>query len=204
MSKLHAATWQAQSALAHLTAIDTPNLKLSANKLEGRQVCLLQFLSPKKTDNNAAPPLSDLQTAAAQGGITLPESPNTVCDSETPVFWRSPNEWVMVCTKETIKELKQQLLAKSLTSRAIMTEIAHRSCALDIEGENANTLLAEGCGIDFNDKNFKPGFYKQTAVFAMPVIIHKTSDTPSYTLYLDRSLAPHLWHWLASAYIDHG
>jgi methylglutamate dehydrogenase subunit D len=64
-----------------------------------------------------------------------------------------------------------------------------------LEGPRACDLLAACALIDFNPREFKPGYFVMTGIHHTPVTIHCIGES-SFHIYALRSFALNVWEWL--------
>ena len=129
-------------------------------------------------------------------GIALPQLPGQSADSESPIFWLSPNEWLIVAPRNNQHRLVRGLARLACGKTVALTDLSAYLEVIELSGQAATALLCEGCSVDMYSNRFNNGNYFHSRLFDVDVLIHKIVDKPIYRLYVDRSLAVHLWHWL--------
>ena len=115
----------------------------------------------------------------------LPDQHHVIESLDAPVFWLSPNEWLLISPPKLLPE-----------THDITTTLTDQLEVIELSGSGAMALLSEGVGIDLSMDQFVVGAYSHTRLAGFSVLLFKTSVQPTYELYVDRSLAWKLWQWL--------
>lgn len=135
-----------------------------------------------------------IHTSPAAGLAPKPLIPYT--SSLEPLFRLNPQQWLQL-SDDPDEVHVQQIFSRACTDTiTTLIDISDSLACIEICGDNAIELLRSGCGLDLGDKNFEPGEYATTLLAQMDVRIHRVKDSLCYRLYIDRSLACHLWQWL--------
>ena len=143
---------------------------------------------------------------AAQGalGLDLPLSPNTTAtQGKTTALWLGPNEWWIV-TDDPTADHAARLRTTLAEVHAAVTEVGESRTCVEVSGPRARDLLAKACPLDLHPRSFQPGTCAQSHLAKATGLIHQTSDAPAYDLYVLRSFAEYLWHWLEDAGREYG
>lgn len=125
-------------------------------------------------------------------GLTLPDNSEQPVDSAAPVFYLSPNEWLVFNPGLDINTFREQLGA--LAPEMVITDISDRYESMALSRQEGEALLAQGCNIAAGSKGMKVGHFACTRLFDVPVIICR-SEAGGCKLYIDRSLARYFTLW---------
>lgn len=140
--------------------------------------------------------------AAVNGalGFEPPADANTVTGAGGfEALWLGPDEW-LILTPPGEEERVAGRLRQALQGRhAAVCDVSEVRTIIRVSGPKARDVVAKGCSLDLHPRVFGPGRCAQSAVAKAQVILHQTDATPSFDLYVDRSLAEYLWLWLEDA-----
>ena len=143
---------------------------------------------------------------SAQGalGLDLPLTPNTATTlGKTTALWLGPDEWWIV-TPDPAADHAARLRTTLAGVHAAVTEVGESRCCIEVSGPKARDLLAKACPLDLHPRSFQPGTCAQSHLAKAAGLIHQTTDEPAYDLYILRSFAEYLWHWLEDAGREYG
>jgi len=150
-------------------------------------------------------------------GVRLPTAPNTV--SERPgtglpsaeavehvagsghnvVYWLGPDEW-LVHTPPNGQGALVGALREALTGvHAAVTDVSDYYVVIDLAGPHARDVLARGCPLDLHPTKFAAGQCAQSVFAHASILLHQTTDAPSYRLQVRWTYAQYLWSYLADA-----
>ena len=144
--------------------------------------------------------------AAVEGalGLALPLAPNTTAtQGKTTAFWLGPDEWWIV-TAEPAADHAARLRTTLAGLHAAVTEVGESRSCIEVSGPRARDLLAKACPLDLHPRVFAPGACAQSQLAKTSGLLHQTSEEPAYDLYVLRSFAEYLWHWLEDAGQEYG
>ena len=136
-------------------------------------------------------------------GIECAISPG-ICNANehTQVAWNGPNSWMIIASNEEAK-LKPGALLKSLQKSVgdigAVVDHSHGRCALRLSGIHASKVMAKNTAIDLHPLAFGPGQCALTAVAHMSALVIQVDDSPSYDLFVARSLARSFSHAIEHA-----
>ena len=143
--------------------------------------------------------------AVAALGTALPFEPNRVTEHEdVRAIWLGPDEWLIVAGEERLEGLTRALMHELQGQPLAITDVSEARAVIGIAGPAAREVLSQGLSIDLHPSAFGPGQAAQTLLARVPIILHQRSEAPRYDLYVSRSLAEYLWHWLEDAGREHG
>lgn len=138
-----------------------------------------------------------LPAAAAIGGVTLPDLPNTWSGTDPIIWWVSPDAWLLQSTREG-DGLAAQVRADCMSLPCAITDLSDALVTISLEGADAAAVLARGCGIDLRAGSFGMQACARTRLAQLQVLIRKTGST-RFELVVDRSAAQYLQDWLVDA-----
>lgn len=143
--------------------------------------------------------------AAVRGvvGLDVPVEPNAVAEAgHRAILWLGPDEWLVV--EQLMRGDDPPALAAPLAQalagwHASVVDVSSNRAVIGLAGPHARKVLAKGCGLDLHPRSFAAGRCAQTLLGRAQVILHQTSDTPTYRLHVRASFAAYLAAWLLDA-----
>ena len=136
-------------------------------------------------------------------GIKCAVSPG-ICNTNehTQVAWNGPNSWMIIASDEAAKRKPGALmksLQKAVADIGAVVDQSHGRCALRLGGIHARKVMAKNTAIDLHPIAFVPGQCALTAVAHMSALVIQVDDSPSYDLFVARSLARSFVHAIEHA-----
>jgi len=136
-------------------------------------------------------------------GIECPTRPG-ICNSNdhTQLVWNGPNSWLIIANDEASGRKPGELLGtlkKAVGELAAVVDQSHGRCCLRLSGSHARTVMAKNCAIDLHPGAFKAGNCALAPVAHMSALLVQVDDTPSYDLFVARSLARSFAHAIEHA-----
>jgi sarcosine oxidase subunit gamma len=179
--------------------VDYKNVRLS----ERKALTAIQVLSfnGKHPDTAAA-----IATALGIKCSTRPGIVNS--DGKTQVCWNGPNSWMIVCSDaeagrapgELFKVLQDAVGDLGATGDlGAVVDQSHGRCGLRLSGLHARQVMAKNTAIDLHPRAFGPGQCAMTSVAHMNATVIQVDDTPTYDLFVIRSLARSFAHAIEQA-----
>ena len=185
--------------------VDYKNVRLS----ERKALTAIQVLSfnGKHPDTAAA-----IATALGIKCSTRPGIVNS--DGKTQVCWNGPNSWMIVCSDteagrapgELFKVLQDAVGDLGATGDLEATgdlgavvDQSHGRCGLRLSGLHARQVMAKNTAIDLHPRAFGPGRCAMTSVAHMNATVIQVDATPTYDLFVIRSLARSFVHAIEHA-----
>lgn len=136
-------------------------------------------------------------------GIDCPTKPGTCGSNDhTQLVWNGPNSWMIIASDEESGRKPGELLGtlkKAVGELAAVVDQSHGRCGLRLSGSHARTVMAKNCAIDLHPGAFKAGSCALTSVAHMSALLVQVDDTPSYDLFVARSLARSFAHAIEHA-----
>lgn len=118
-------------------------------------------------------------------GIELPPAANRRTDGDPYAVWWSPESRLLVAERAAI----------ALPPGLIAHDLGDGLAVLDLDGADARSLLAMGCGLDLD--GLPADGSARTLLAQVPVLLTRRRD--GFRLHLDRALLAHLWAWAEEA-----
>jgi len=131
-------------------------------------------------------------------------------------FWLSPDEWWIVDKSGTwggepgagtrlAAELRQALAGMPVA----VTDISDSRAVIRLSGPRARQVLQKACPLDLHPQHFGIGQCAHTRLAKAAALIHLSADEsaaggPAFDIYVVRSFAEYVWHWLESAGQEYG
>jgi heterotetrameric sarcosine oxidase gamma subunit len=136
-------------------------------------------------------------------GIDCPLSPG-ICNANehTQIAWNGPNSWMIIASDEESKREPGGLLKslqKAVGNSGAVVDQSHGRCALRLSGTHARKVMAKNTAIDLHPLAFGPGKCALTSVAHMSALVIQVDDSPSYDLFVARSLARSFAHAIEHA-----
>lgn len=173
--------------------IDYPNLRLQ----ERKTLTAIQILAFANQYEATASAISDAL------GIECPTIPG-ICNSDkhTQVVWNGPNNWMIIANDEETGRKPGELLEslkKAVGDLAAVVDQSHGRCGLRLSGVHAPAVMAKNTAIDLHPRVFGPGNCALTSVAHMSALVVQVDDSPTYDLFVARSLARSFAHAIEHA-----
>lgn len=163
--------------------VDYKNLRLS----ERRALTAIQVLCFRGKHDKAAVAIGEAL------GIECSTEPGVSnSDGKTQVTWNGPNSWMIVCSDDEAGREPGELLATlqdAVGKLGAVVDQSHGRCALRLSGARARQVMAKNTAIDLHPRAFGPGRCALTSVAHMNATIVQVDETPTYDLFVIRSLA---------------
>jgi sarcosine oxidase subunit gamma len=134
-----------------------------------------------------APPARrySLRTRAPE---SLPETILTAAPYESGTAIKlGPDEWLLL--------LPADAPAPSISGIHALVDVSERSCALDISGPDAATLLQTGCPLDLAEAAFPVGKATRTLFETVEIMLWRTA-ADRFRAEMWKSFSPWLWNAL--------
>lgn len=173
--------------------VDYKNVRLS----ERKTLTAIQVLSfnGKHPDTAAA--------IATVLGIKCSTRPGIVdSDGKTQVCWNGPNSWMIVCSDVEAGRAPGELftaLQDAIGDLGAVVDQSHGRCGLRLSGLHARKVMAKNTAIDLHPRAFGPGQCAMTSVAHMNATVIQVDDSPTYDLFVIRSLARSFAHAIEHA-----
>ena len=188
--------WQQQSALQHIQA----NEKTACLRDEGlsvRELPVSGKLILQVNGNHEA-----VQSAVTRAiGQHLPVLPNTSTTSKHTILWMKPTRWMILSEPEDIPQIRQKLETALAEFHFMISDASDSRTGIEVTGAHARTLMRRICALDLHEGSFPVGQCAQTLLVRIPLLLHQLDETPTFHLYVDRSVARYAWDWLTDAAI---
>ena len=129
-------------------------------------------------------------------GVALPADANTTASgSGNTVYWLGPNEWLIHTPRDGEQAMVDGLRSALSGVHAAVTDVSDYYVVFDIGGPRARESLMRGCPLDVHESKFKAGQCAQTVFVKASILLHCTSDAPSYRVQVRWTYAQYLWNY---------
>ncbi len=193
-------TYQRRSALAHLGLVG----RAAARGKLGAGVTMSEVAH--RTIVNIRGTASDPAFASAveaATGVALPAQANTVSVAGTrQILWLGPNEWWVSGPDNEAEFLVETLRAGFVGQHATACNVSESRAIIVLKGPKARDVLMRGVSLDLHPRAFAPGQCAQTGLSRANALIHLVNDRPTFEVYVLKSFADYLWHWLEKVAVD--
>jgi sarcosine oxidase subunit gamma len=133
--------------------------------------------------------------------VKLPVEPCTLAAAgSTKVLWLSPDEWMIVCPRDRLAGLLQDLGTALSGIRSQVTDNSGGYTQVVVEGRNASQVLAHATVFDL--VKLTSGRVAGTTFGKSSLYLHRQGD--GYCLLLRRSFADYIWRYLVRAAEPYG
>jgi len=143
----------------------------------------------------AQPAFADAFRGAA--GVALPNEPNRCAGTDPRALWLAPDAWLIVTAAGVAAEGLASRLHLARPPIAQVVDLGDGQACIEVTGRRATELLAGGCELDLDPARFGQGRCARTLLARIPVLIDVHEPGVAYHVYVDASLADHLWRWFA-------
>ena len=188
--------YRRRSALAHLglearASADVPHAGVVLGE------CRIRGLLVLRGDGASTEFRSAVSTALGlEPGV---EPLTAVRKRDVSMLWLGPDEWLVVIPDRRVERIERTLREALDGQRAALIDISHSRTVLTLSGPDARAVLSKGCPLDFHPRVFGPGRCAQSRLAKCQMLIHQTSATPAFDVYVHRSFAQYAWTWLEDA-----
>jgi sarcosine oxidase, subunit gamma len=172
----------------------------AANENKGvwaNEIALLGYICLRGDSSNT----TFANAAKLAVGVTLPTLPCSLIN--TPwgyVYWLSPDEWLIVCTREMRAELQQKLTAGLSGIHSQVVDNSGGFTSVLLQGKNAQDALSHCTVYDLHA--LTAGKIVGTTFGKVSCFLHRQDD--GYKLIFRRSFADYIWRYLERAAAPYG
>ncbi|MBI3706824.1 MAG: sarcosine oxidase subunit gamma [Proteobacteria bacterium] len=146
-----------------------------------------------------------LQAANRILQIELPLVPNRAIEGDgLAALWLGPDEWLVVNDRGAELAVEGRLNDALRGQTFAVTNVTDACTTIELAGRHAGDVLRKGSGLDIHPREFAPDHCAQTTLAKARIILWQRDETPTYYLFVDRSYAEYLWHWLEDAAREFG
>jgi sarcosine oxidase subunit gamma len=118
----------------------------------------------------------------------FPVEPNTTATvGGRTVLWLGPDEWLVLGGREA-----------DHPRAAAAVDVSANRVVLELQGDDAAEVLAQGCSLDLHPSVFAPGSCAQTLLARAQVILVRPAES-RFLVLVRPSFAPYLRAWLEDA-----
>ena len=123
-------------------------------------------------------------------------------DGKTQIFWNGPNSWMVVASDVECGRAAGELLATlqdAVGKLGAVVDQSHGRCVLRLSGARAREVMAKNTAVDLHPRAFGAGQCALTSIAHMNATLVQVDDTPTYDLFVIRSLARSFAHAIEHA-----
>lgn len=135
-------------------------------------------------------------TAPCADPQQLPTLPNTALGEDPVVLWKAPDDWLAYSETLSGAQLRDVLSRVAASAPLIVTDVSSASVVVKLRGARVPELLMRDCTLDLEGGAVAPGACCQTALAQVNVMLHRSKDGEAWRLFIERSVASHVWDWL--------
>ena len=136
-----------------------------------------------------------MDTAAVDSGH-LPGRPNTTAGSDPIALWKAPDDWLVYSQTLTAAAMSDWVGSARSDAPLVVTDVSSSSVVLELSGPRALDVLMRDCTLDLEGNAIPPGACAQTQFAQTTVMIHRPVSAETWRLFVERSVAMHVWDWL--------
>jgi heterotetrameric sarcosine oxidase gamma subunit len=126
----------------------------------------------------------------------FPHSPNTTIGIDPAMLWKAPDDWMIYSQALAAERLCDFVQDRAAGSPLIVTDVSSASISLELRGARAIDVLMRDCTLDLEGNAIAAGACAQTELAQVGVLIHRPADRDAWRLFVERSVALHVWDWL--------
>ena len=128
--------------------------------------------------------------------IDLPARPNSGLGNDPYLLWKAPGDWLAYSTKHSVDPLTQWLRDLRYPDPLILTDVSAGMAVIEMRGPGVIELLLRDCSLDLEGTALMPGACAQTSFAHAHILLHRPLEEPNWRLFVERSVALHVWEWL--------
>jgi sarcosine oxidase subunit gamma len=132
-------------------------------------------------------------------GVNLPDPLRFAVSESCSVLWQGPDSWLLTGDMDKIRETEAALRTSLAGVHAAVTDVSSGTTVVRLAGPAARDVLYKGCALDLDPPAFTTGACVPNRIAAFAVTLVQIDDTPTYDLYVARSLARTFVEWLIDA-----
>jgi len=138
-------------------------------------------------------------------GTPLPDHACTTASTgDGRIIWLGPDEWVVEVPASTGPTRLAALEAAAHGRCAMALDITAGRAVFALTGPLAPDVLRKGCPLDLHPRELPSGRAARSVLAQTGVLIVCEEAGRAYRVVVDRSVADHLWRWLADAVVEFG
>ncbi|MEP7248140.1 MAG: sarcosine oxidase subunit gamma family protein [Gammaproteobacteria bacterium] len=132
----------------------------------------------------------------AVSSMSLPGAPNTASGVDPVALWKAPDDWLVYSQTLTAGALSDWVAAVTSESPLVVTDVSSASAVFELRGPRAIDVLLRDCSLDLEGDAIRPDACAQTLFAQTSVLIHRPAEPHTWRLFVERSVALHVWEWL--------
>lgn len=137
-----------------------------------------------------------MEAAARCLGSSLPIEPNTISLCRVRVLWFGPKQWLLVTQPDDQHSVATSLRSALSAESFALVDVSDQMTVVTIAGNAVHDVMARLCSLDLGAQAMSPPRCARTVVARLPVTVDMRDKQPCFDLYVESTVAPHLWHSL--------
>lgn len=138
-------------------------------------------------------------SAPMADAMRLPMAACTSIGTDPVALWRAPGDWLVYSITQSAEALLQGLCDVSASPSFWLADVSSASVVLELSGARTLDVLMRECTLDLEGGAIQPGGCAQCEFAQVTVMIHRPRDTEAWRLFVERSVAVHVWDGLSHA-----
>ena len=130
--------------------------------------------------------------------VSLPQQLNTWAGTDPVICRIAPDAWLLQSRRNTGVDLASAVRLACQAITCAITDLSDALVTLELEGPDAYSLLARGCGLDLSPAAFGLRACARTRLAQCAVLVRHAAPA-RLELVVDRSVAQYLHDWLLDA-----
>jgi heterotetrameric sarcosine oxidase gamma subunit len=133
----------------------------------------------------------------------LPHTPNSACGVDPIALWRAPDDWLVYSTSLEIGAIADWVSTITSEAPLVTTDVSAASIVFELSGAMVIDVLMRDCTLDLEGDAVRPGACAQTVFAQTSVLLHRPTEDRAWRLFVERSVAQHVWEWLLDSAVGH-
>lgn len=131
-------------------------------------------------------------------GLALPTEPrSSTTKGNLTVLWLSVDQWLVTCPRDEGPKVLDKLTSALSKVHALAVDVSDARSIIRLEGDNARQVLAKGTSADLFGDECGKGYVRRLRFAELAALAHIVQSGPDVIdLYVFRSYADYVWHWL--------
>lgn len=126
----------------------------------------------------------------------LPIEPNTISVCRVRALWFGPKQWLLVTQPGAEHSVATSLRTALSAESFALVDVSDQMTVITIAGNAVPDVMARLCSLDLDAWAMSPRRCARTVVARLPVTVDMRNNQPCFDLYVESTVAPHLWRSL--------
>ncbi len=144
-----------------------------------------------------------IEWLGAVAGVAPEDGLRCVMGDSIALVGCAPGQWFAVSAGTGNANIVARL-TDALAGIASVIDHSSGKVVVRMTGPRARDMLAKGCPIDLNPRDFGPGSAVATEIAHIGCQLWQVDDKPTFDLMVNRSIAKSFWSWLAASAAEYG